>query len=539
MGEAFSMQHEARGRIAVVGCGYWGKNHVRNFAELHELAAICDPDPATAAQISERYGARARKWDEVLGDPAIVGVAIAAPAVHHASLAHIALEAGKHVFVEKPLALTVTEAETLCHLAQKLDRRLMVGHLLQYHPAFVKLRELVRDGTLGRLQYLYSNRLNLGKVRREEDILWSFAPHDLSMILSLVGQEPAEVTAHGGFYLHKTIADVTTTHLSFPGGEQAHVFVSWLHPFKEQKLVVIGDRAMAVFDDGEPWERKLLLYPHTIEWRQFGTGGAIPVPQRAEADPVGLEAGEPLKLECQHFLDCIETGRRPLTDGGEGLRVLRVLSRASAALNGIAAPPQADQTPISKKASFPGVQIHESAYVDDKVEIGAGTKLWHFVHVLPRTRIGSDCSLGQNVMAGPDVTIGDRCKIQNNVSLYKGVTLEDGVFCGPSCVFTNVNNPRADVERKDEFRPTLVKHGASIGANATIVCGHDIGEYAFIAAGAVVTQNVPAFALMAGVPARRIGWMSHDGEKLGPDLVCRRSGRRYREVGPDRLEESI
>ena len=190
----------------------------------------------------------------------------------HASLAQRALTAGKHVFVEKPLALQVDEAEALCALAEERDRRLMVGHLLQYHPGFIKLRQLVRDGELGRLQYLYSNRLNLGKVRREEDILWSFAPHDLSMILSLVGQEPAEVAAQGGYYLHKAIADVTTTHLTFPGGEQAHVFVSWLHPFKEQKLVVIGDRAMAVFDDGQSWGEKLLIFPHRIEWRETIAG---------------------------------------------------------------------------------------------------------------------------------------------------------------------------------------------------------------------------------------------------------------------------
>ena len=179
----------------------------------------------------------------------IAAVAIAAPAAHHASLARAALEAGKHVFVEKPLALTLVEAERLCQLAEQRDRCLMVGHLLQYHPAFIALRDLVNRGELGRLQYLYSNRLNLGKVRREEDILWSFAPHDLSMILSLVGQEPTEVSASGAYFLHRTIADVTTTHLAFPGGEQAHVFVSWLHPFKEQKLVAVGDRAMAVFDD--------------------------------------------------------------------------------------------------------------------------------------------------------------------------------------------------------------------------------------------------------------------------------------------------
>ena len=423
---------------------------------------------------------------------------------------------------------TLVEAERLCRFAEQRNRWLMVGHLLQYHPAFIALRDLVRAGELGRLQYLYSNRLNLGKVRREEDILWSFAPHDLV-------DDPVAGRAGAGrghrdrrLYLHKTIADVTTTHLAFPGGEQAHVFVSWLHPFKEQKLVAVGDRAMAVFDDGQPWSEKLLLYPHRIDWRE-----TMPVPQRAEATPIALEEGEPLEFECRHFLECVATGARPRTDGQEGLRVLRVLTRASDVAEG-----RRSRRPTpAKPAAFPGVQIHPSAFVDEPCEIGAGTRIWHFAHILPRTRIGRDCSFGQNVMVGPDVSVGDGCKIQNNVSIYKGVTLEDGVFCGPSCVFTNVNNPRAEVERKDEFRPTLVKRGATIGANATIVCGHTIGEYAFIAAGAVVTQDVPAFALMAGVPARRIGWMSHAGEKLGPDLVCPRSGRRYREAGPDRIEE--
>ena len=181
-------------------------------------------------------------------------------------------------------------------------------------------------------------------------------------------------------------------------------------------------------------------------------------------------------------------------------------------------------------ARFPGVQIHESAYVDEPVRIGKGTRIWHFVHVLKDCDIGEDCSIGQNVMIGPAVRVGGRCKIQNNVSLYAGVELEDEVFCGPSCVFTNVNNPRAAYERKDEFAKTLVERGASIGANATIVCGHTLGRYCFIAAGAVVTGNVPAYALMAGVPARRIGWVSKAGRRLGPDLVCPDDGSRYRET---------
>ncbi|WP_277346989.1 acyltransferase [Sphingomonas sp. G-3-2-10] len=190
---------------------------------------------------------------------------------------------------------------------------------------------------------------------------------------------------------------------------------------------------------------------------------------------------------------------------------------------------------MQERPGFPGVLIHESSYVDEPVVIGTGTRIWHFSHVLANTVIGEGCSFGQNVVAGPDVKIGDRCKIQNNVSIYKGVTLEDGVFCGPSCVFTNVNNPRAEVQRMDEARDTLVKRGASIGANATIVCGHTLGEYCFIAAGAVVTGDVPAHAMMAGVPARRIGWMSVAGAKLGPDLVCPIDGSTYQE-GANGLE---
>ena len=173
--------------------------------------------------------------------------------------------------------------------------------------------------------------------------------------------------------------------------------------------------------------------------------------------------------------------------------------------------------------------VHESSYVDDGVALGARTRVWHFSHVLTGSRIGADCTLGQNVVVGPDVAIGDRCRIQNNVSVFAGVTLEDGVFCGPSCVFTNVYNPRAEVSRQDEFMTTVVRRGATIGANATIVCGNEIGAYAFIGAGAVVNRPVRAHALVVGAPAGQIGWMSHDGERLGEDLVCPRSGRRYQE----------
>jgi acetyltransferase-like isoleucine patch superfamily enzyme len=336
------------------------------------------------------------------------------------------------------------------------------------------------------------------------------------MILGLVGQDPHSVSAIGSAHLQDKIADMATTHLSFPNGVKAHVFTSWLHPFKEQKLVVIGDKAMAVFDDVQPWPTKLMLYQHKVIWN-----GHLPVPEKADGVALALNVSEPLRDECQHFIDCIQNRITPRTDGWEGLSVLKVLQSASKDLL------KGHRTERSKM--FTGVTIHESAYVDEPVTIGEGTKIWHFSHVLANTTIGKNVVIGQNCVLGPDVTIGDQCKIQNNVSVYKGVVLEDGVFCGPSCVFTNVNNPRAEIERKSEYRQTLVKRGTTIGANATIVCGHTLGEYSFIAAGAVVTEDVPAFALMAGVPAKRIGWMSRAGAKLDTSLICPLDGTRYQE----------
>lgn len=315
-------------QVAVIGCGYWGKNLVRNFANLDGLGAVCDPNPQMAEKFAAEYGVPAMTFEEVLASD-IPAIAIAAPAELHYKLAHQALEAGKNVYVEKPLALVAREAEELCKLAERKDLKLMVGHLLQYHPAFLKLKDMVLGGELGKVQYIYSNRLSLGKIRREENSLWSFAPHDISMILSLVGEEPDGVTATGAAYLHQVLADVTMTHLTFPSGVRGHVFVSWLHPFKEQKLVVVGSDGMAVFDDTQPWESKVQHYAHKIDIDADG----VPVPAKADARNVELVEDEPLKLECQHFMDCVASGEMPRTDGYEGLRVLKVLQAAQDALD--------------------------------------------------------------------------------------------------------------------------------------------------------------------------------------------------------------
>jgi predicted dehydrogenase/acetyltransferase-like isoleucine patch superfamily enzyme len=529
-------------RIAVIGCGYWGKNLVRDFAALGALEAIVEANPLTRAALTEQYRVRALTLEEALEDGTIDGFVIAAPAAAHHGLASQALENGKHVYVEKPLALSVRDGKELVQLAARMNRTLMVGHLLQYHPAFVALKSFVASGAIGRVRYIYSNRLSYGILRREEDVLWSFAPHDISMILGLVNEEPHVVNGFGAPMLHSQIADSCQIQMSFPSGVQAHVYCSWLHPFKEQRLVVVGERGMAVFEDSakNPAD-KLKHYAHTIEW----SNGAPRAVKAAEENGVSIpfEPANPLKDECQHFLDCVGNGQAPRTDGAEGLRVLSVLERAAAAMGGQAGPehrssPQTAPSHVHPGAKLgSGVVVHPSAYVDGNVRIGAGSKVWHFSHLLGDVSIGANCNIGQNVVIGPKVSVGDNVKIQNNVSVYEGVILEDGVFCGPSCVFTNVNNPRAEIARKSEYRKTIVRKGASIGANATIVCGHELGQYCFIAAGAVVARDVPAFALMAGVPARRIGWMSHAGVKLGIELACPETGRRYREVGPDTLEE--
>jgi UDP-2-acetamido-3-amino-2,3-dideoxy-glucuronate N-acetyltransferase len=513
--------------VAVVGAGYWGKNLVRVYHELGALKLVCDSNEIILEKFREQYSGleTCLAFNDVLVREDIDAVVIATPAETHFSLAREALLAGKHVFVEKPLVLDECEAEKLIALANERNLTLMVGHLLQYHPVFERLKELASSGELGRINYIYSHRLNLGKIRREENILWSFAPHDISMILSLAREEPESIVATGGNYLHRKIADVTTTHLEFPSGLRAHIFVSWLHPFKEQKLVVVGNRQMAVFDDTQPWEEKLLLYPHQIRWENY-----MPVPTKGEAIRVEVAATEPLRNECEHFLHCIETGDQPRTDGAEGLRVLKILNASQHSLD-----KQGSKVclPLSAPAPKPEDHyfVHPSAVVDSPASIGGGTKIWHFSHILAGCAIGERCTIGQNVVIGPDVTVGNGCKIQNNVSVYKGVTLEDDVFCGPSMVFTNVYNPRSAIRRMDELRTTLVKKGATLGANCTIICGNTIGNYAFVGAGAVVLKDVPDHALVVGNPSRQVGWMCACGIRLNDQLVCSACGNKYRLEG--------
>lgn len=305
--------------VAVIGGGYWGKNLIRIFHELGVLKTVCDLDKTALLNYKKQYSAgTTTDYNVLLTDPEIGAIIIAAPAILHYQIAKDALLNGKDVFVEKPLALKVKEGEELVILAKKHKRILMVGHILLYHNAIIKMKEMIDSGELGDILYIYSNRLNIGKLRREENVLWSFAPHDISVILHLLGEFPKKIEAFASTYINKDIPDITITHLKFKKAS-GHIFVSWLNPFKEQKLTIIGSKKMLVFDDIQ--KEKLISYTHVIKNEPH-------LPLSVEKDsgiPIPIESKEPLRAEALHFLECIKNRKTPKTDGQEALRVLKVL----------------------------------------------------------------------------------------------------------------------------------------------------------------------------------------------------------------------
>ncbi len=322
-------------QIALVGCGYWGKNLCRNFHALGALSSVVDA--TEKGQITARSIALDTQitdsLQDVLRNSQIHGIALATPAETHAELAIQVMQAGKDILVEKPMALTLGDAEKMKEVAEETGRILMVGHLLEYHSAVLKLREMIDSGELGKINYIYSNRLNFGKVRTEENALWSFAPHDVAVILRLMDHAPVEVSSTGGSYLTHGIADTTLSSIRFDDESRAHIFVSWLHPFKEQRLVVVGDKKMAIFNDVAPFGEKLQLYPQNVEFE-----GTTPLLRKEVAEFVKHTDSEPLLEECNHFLDCIQYRKQPLTDAQSGIDVLKVLHACQQSIkqNGLA-----------------------------------------------------------------------------------------------------------------------------------------------------------------------------------------------------------
>ena len=511
------------GRVCVIGAGRWGKNHIKTLAGLGRLGGVVEASDRTREELAGQYPAVKLfgSLQEAL-DEDFAGFTVATPAETHYDIARTLLENRRPVLVEKPLALTAADAAKLKELAAKQGVNLMVGHVLLFHPALRKIKSLIESGKIGKLQYLYSNRLNLGTVRTEENILWSFAPHDISIFQHLIGKMPLEVVSRGGAFLQSHLHDSTMTVLTYADNVVGHIFVSWLHPFKEHRLVVIGSQGMLSFEDSSDG-KEIRFYEKGIDWVR-----GAPIKREGPTEVVPYDRKMPLTEELSYFVEHLDGRPIEIADGQNAQDVLEILERASESL---VAESKVLLGPGSNQPYF----VHDSSYVASGAEVGRGTKIWHFSHVQSGSKIGRDCSIGQNVNIAGNVTIGNRVKIQNNVSVYEGVELEDYVFCGPSMVFTNVLDPRSEYPQRGSqfYLKTLVKRGASIGANATVLCGHTIGRYAFIGAGSVVTKDVPDHALMVGVPAVRRGWACRCGEVLpefDEKVVCPRCELRYRLV---------
>lgn len=520
-------------KICVVGAGRWGKNHIKTLHSLDCLAGIVEASADVRAEFKEKYPdveTLATIRDAIKED--FDGFTVATPAETHFEIAKFIISRKKHILVEKPLTLKASEAMCLKELAEENNVNLMVGHLLLFHPAIRKIKELIENGKIGKLEYIYSNRLNLGTVRTEENILWSFAPHDISIFQYFIGSLPVEVISRGGAFLQPHIHDSSMTVLTYPDNIVGHIYVSWLHPFKEHRMVVIGSKGMFSYEDSSD-DKNILFYEKGIDWIQ-----GEPIKRDGPTEVIPYEKKMPLTEELKYFAKHTNGDAIKIADAQNGVEVLEILEKASESL----LTGGSQRSEVRGQKSEVGDQrffAHHSAEIDEKVTIGPGTKIWHFSHILSGSKIGENCNIGQNVVVGPDVTIGKQCKIQNNVSVYKGVTLEDGVFCGPSMVFTNIYNPRAEIRKMDQVRPTLVKKGTTIGANATIVCGVTIGRYSFVGAGAVVTKDVPDYALVVGNSARQIGWVCECGERLADELNCLACGKSYRECDSGIKEKSL
>lgn len=512
-------------KICVVGAGRWGRNHIKTLASLGCLRGIVESDSGVRAEMTKTY-------PDAVGFPDIAsalekdfdGFTVATPAETHFEIAKTIINHGKPLLVEKPITLTSADAHELKRLAEKNRVNLMVGHVLLFHPAIAKIKEMIAGSKIGKLQYIYSNRLNLGTVRSEENILWSFAPHDISIFQYLINKQPVEIVSRGGAFVQPQIHDSTMTVLKYPDNIVGHIFVSWLHPFKEHRLVVIGSKGMLSFEDSSA-SQDILFYEKGIDWVR-----GEPIKRDGPTESIAYAKGLPLTEELKYFLDHLDGTPVEIANADNAIAVLEILEQASQSLltGKEVNTPVANGQKEEKKDFF----VHPTSFVDDGVTVGEGTKIWHYSHVQTGSKIGRKVSIGQNVNVGNNVTIGNFVKIQNNVSVYEGVELEDYVFCGPSMVFTNVLDPRCKYPQRgsDHYHKTLVREGASIGANATIVCGNTVGRHAFIAAGAVVTKDVPDYALMVGVPARQKGWVCECGEILpapDPQVTCPRCNLVY------------
>ena len=492
--------------LGLVGGGYWGKNLIRDFNEQGTLHTICEINDESIEKYRNQYPDVniTKNWTDILENHEITSVCVSLPAEMHYKFAKQALLAYKDVYVEKPITLDLKEAEELVNLAEKMGKILMVGHLLHYHPCIEKIKEIICEGKIGKVKNIICNRLNLGKFRTQENVLWSFAPHDISVCLALCDDKlPESVICNGKDNITKGIHDITNSILKYDD-RYVNINVNWLNPYKEQRMVIIGEKGMIEFDDTLK-DDKLKLYENYIEWSN--SVPSRPTPMKKEVISIRYdERKNPLKNECRHFIECCKTRNTPITDGKEGLRVLKVLNSLQKSLN------QNGKSIYIQESKLKYFK-HPSAVVDNGADIGIGTKIWHYSHICKGAKIGKNCNIGQNVYISGGAVIGDNCKVQNNVSIYAGVKAGNYVFFGPSCVLTNDINPRGMYSKCGEYIDTVLEDGVTLGANCTIVCGNTLGKHSLIGAGSVICKDVEAYSIMVGNPGRKIGTIDEKGNR--------------------------
>ena len=506
-------------KLAQVGTGYWGVNILKSLYSLKDglLDTICDINQKVLDDLKLLYPEvnMVIDFNLVLLNPEITAVFIALPAEMHYSFGKRVLEAGKDLYIEKPITLNVDEAEDLLRLSRENNCILMVGHLLNYHPAIEKIKEIIKSDRIGKIKNIVSNRLNLGIFRVQESVMWSFGCHDISVILSLCGNKlPESVNCFGQSNITPGIHDITNTVFQIDD-IYVNINLNWLNPFKEQKMTIICERGMLLFDDMEPIN-KLKLYENYItacarslvnqSFTRHTLEKSIPVANKTIGQNISLDLSEtPLIRECRHFVECCRTRKKPLTDGEEAIRVLKVLHMCSDKLKPEMVPKMVlDESKLD-------YYVHESSIVDSGANIGTSTQIWHWSHITSSAEIGERCNIGQAAFISGK--LGNGCKVQNNVSVYLGVECGDNVFLGPSCVFTNDLNPRAAHPKHGEYVKTYIEEGSTIGANATIRCGIRIGKHSLIGAGSVVVKDVEEYAIMVGNPARQIGTIDEYGNR--------------------------
>ena len=377
-------------KVCVIGGGKWGRNHIRTLHSLGCLAGIADTDEEILKSYSKDYP-KARLFQDYKDAAAdnFDGYTIATPAETHYDIALYLLERKKHILVEKPVALTAQEARHLKNIADKNHVNLMVGHVLLFHPAIRKIKELIKNDKIGKLQYLYSNRLNLGTVRTEENILWSFAPHDVSLFQYFIETLPTEIISRGGAFLQPTIHDSTLTILKYPENIVGHIFVSWLHPFKEQRLVVIGSKGMISFEDSSQ-DKQILFYEKGIDWIR-----GEPIKRDGPTEIIDYNSSMPLTEELKYFVKHLNGESIDIADSQNAIDVLEILERATDSMLKGAEEIIDEKRPDEKSKTY---YVHPSAVIDENVRIGKGTKIYHFSHIQSGARIGENCTLGKMSM---------------------------------------------------------------------------------------------------------------------------------------------